>query len=251
MKSAWLFLCVMFLIGCDSRKVERLEWPVMGTVAAVQSRGGDEKALKRAVAEVKKVFCEVESLLNAHNPKSELVRLSQCTDAEILSNCNSVVRGCYEAAFRFRDETGWRFDPRWKGPGTLDLGAIAKGYAVDLAYEKLKDCGTELLIDLGGNLKVVSGAWKVQVAGSRQVVVLTNAMACATSAEYFRGSHIKDAKTGRAPERKIYSVTVVHESSAMYADALSTAMFIMGRKDGDEFLSRNYPAARAIWIGGK
>jgi thiamine biosynthesis lipoprotein ApbE len=247
---AWcvmLSACCAGLAGCGKAPIERVEWPVMGTVAAVQSRNCDGDVLKRAVADVKEVFAQIESLLNAHNPQSELSRLAVCADDEILNRCNPLVRDCYLGAFRVRNETGGRFDPRWKGPGTLDLGAIAKGYAVDLAYEKVKDCGAELLIDLGGNLKVVSGTWKVGIAGSAQQITLTNAMACATSAEYFRGSHIRDARTSRAPVSRLYSVTVVHPTSAMAADALSTVMFIYGKEQGNVFLNRYYPMARALW----
>lgn len=247
MKPVLFLTAALMLSGCGQRKIERLEWPVMGTVAAVQSRGGDGDGLKRAVSEVKSVFSEIERLLNAHDPESELSRLAGLPDKEILGRCSPSVRPCYEAAFRLRDETGGRFDPRWKGPGTLDLGAIAKGFAVDLACEKVKDSGFELLVDLGGNLKAVTGNWRTLIAGSDETLTLAGGMACATSAEYFRGRHIRDAKNRGAPAGAGNSVTVVHPASAMLADALSTAVFILGREKGSEFIRLRYPDAVVVW----
>lgn len=247
MRIVRLFLAAVAVAGCSERKVERLEWTVMGTVAAVQSRGGSAAETKRAAAEVKAVFAGIELLLSAHDPKSELNALAGLSDDEILRRCSASVRPCYAAAFKLRDETGGRFDPRWKGAGTLDLGAIAKGYAVDLACEKVKGVTMELLIDLGGNLKAVSGQWRTLIAGTDAMLTLTGGMACATSAEYFRGSHIRDAGSGGEPKGAGRSVTVVHPSSAMLADALSTVMFIFGQESGEKFTGRHYPEACAVW----
>ena len=245
----FLLAAVLLLSGCAERgETARLEWVSMGTVAAVQFRGGETEMRKRVVREVRGIFAEIERLCNAHDGKSELSSLAGLPDEEVLRRASPVVRPCYEAAFKLRDQTSGRFDPRWKGNGTLDLGAIAKGYAVDLACEKAKESGLEALIDLGGNLKAVSGEWRTLIATSSQTLVLTGGMACATSAEYFRGAHIRDAKSKARPDGTIRSVTVVHPSSAMLADGLSTVMFILGRERGEAFLRRHYPEARTVWI---
>jgi thiamine biosynthesis lipoprotein len=245
----FLLAVVLLLSGCAERgETARLEWVSMGTVAAVQFRGGEAEVRKRVVREVRGIFAEIERLCSAHNAKSELSSLAGLPDEEVLCRVSPVVRPCYEAAFKLRDQTDGRFDPRWKGNGTLDLGAIAKGYAVDLACEKAKESGLEALIDLGGNLKAVSGEWRTLIATSSQTLVLTGGMACATSAEYFRGAHIRDAKSKARPDGTIRSVTVAHPSSAMLADGLSTVMFILGRERGEAFLRRYYPEARTVWI---
>ena len=258
-------------VGCERQRVERVEWTVMDTVAAVQWKTGPSVDSKRLVATAKGVFEKIETLLNAFEPTSELSRLAKLGDAEVLAKCDPLVRPCYEAAFRLRDETGGVFNPRWRGPDTLDLGAIAKGYAVDLAAAELaKICGsTEVLIDLGGNLKVVTGTWMTGVADpveasqtsqtsppqknpqtsqTPQTFELASHMACATSAQYFRGAHIKDGRDGSDVTGTIVSVTVVDPASAMMADGLSTVMFLLGREKGEVFLKDRHPAARAIWI---
>ena len=235
--------------GCSrSPAVERLEWPVMGTIAAVQHRGA-AAAARRLAAQARADFAALEKLLNRFDPDSELSRLAGLSDAEVLARCDARVRPCYAAAFRLRDESGGAFDPRWRGRGTLDLGAIAKGFALDAAAKSAGSTGDggKLLLDLGGNLKVVRGEWKTAVAASDLTLTLTNGMAAATSAEYFRGKHIIDARTGNAVTNGFKSVTVVHPTSAMLADGLSTVCFLLGEADGEALLKKHHPEARAYW----
>jgi thiamine biosynthesis lipoprotein len=79
-------------------------------------------------------------------------------------------------------------------------------------------------------------------------IVLTNGMACATSGEYERGKHIYDGRTGLAVTNNLVSVTVVHPSSAMVADGLSTTLFVLGVEAGERFLKAHHPEATAYWI---
>ena len=215
----------------------------MGTVAAFICRNSDD--LKMA-ADVVDVFKNVEGLLNAHNPDSELSRLAHLSEDEILASCDAEMRPCYETAFRLMRESGGAFNPRWRGPGTLDLGGIAKGFALDIAAERIN--AAEAMLDLGGNLKSCGGEWNVGIYGDADSrLCLDSRQACATSAEYARGKHIYDGRTGLAVSNDVYSVTVVHPASAMLADGLSTILFIFGREKGDDFLRTYHPEARAIW----
>jgi thiamine biosynthesis lipoprotein ApbE len=241
-------LLSLLLAGCAAEKrIERVEWTVMGTVAAVQFRGEVDRAV---VAEVRRVFREVEEKLNSHDPSSEIRRLSSESDGKAVQMCDPRMRPCYEAAFAFREETEGRFHPRWRGEGTLDFGAVAKGFAVDLAARAVADktAGKDVLIDLGGNLKSVSGTWKTAIANCGETISLAPGEACATSAAYYRGGHIKDGTSGRTAQTDVFSVTVVHPSSAMTADMLSTAMYIMGEAKGRKFLSERYSTARAVFV---
>ena len=132
-------------------------------------------------------------------------------------------------------------------PGVeLDLGGIAKGYAVDLAYARLEAAGAaNFLLDLGGNIRVrgsprADGSpWRIGVRDpgdpTKTVgdpVPLKSGQAVATSGSYERFveiggrrySHIVDPRTGRPVERG-GSVSVV-APTAMEADARSTALFV-------------------------
>lgn len=245
-------LCVM--AGCGKAPIERVEWPVMGTIAAVQTKGATAEETAKFAREAKEAFACVEKLLSAHDPNSELSRLAMFSEAEILERCDESVRPCYEMAFDLMRKSGGAFNPRWRGPETLDMGAVAKGFAVDLAADAVKECYEKagenmpmMLIDLGGNLKAVKGAWTVGVKDGESFV-LHEGEACATSARYYRGDHIKDGRTGETVVNDIYSVTVIHPKSAMLADGLSTTLFILGREKGEEFLKKHYSDARAVWL---
>lgn len=136
----------------------------------------------------------------------------------------------------------------------LDLGGIAKGYAVDAAYERLEAAGARsFLIDLGGNMRgrgTARGArpWTVGVrdpferGGLLGTVQLTDGLAVATSGNYeqyvyIEGkpyTHIIDPRTGY-PTRGMAGVTVIGDS-ATEVDALSTALFILGPEEGMRIL---------------
>lgn len=158
-------------------------------------------------------------------------------------------------------KTGWRSVLREAGgngvtfsfaaPGMeLDLGGMAKGYAVDLAFERLRAAGfRDFLINLGGNIRVSGNpepgrdSWHVAVRDpddpsktTGEAIALTNGQAVATSGSYARFveidgrrySHIIDPRTGH-PVEPGGSVSVV-APSAMLADGYSTAYFVMGRR---------------------
>lgn len=231
--------------GTDAR-----EWIAMGTVARVSAKDGGVADCTAA----RETFARLEKLLSAHDKRSELSRLAPLADDAVLARCAPETRACYAAAFRFRDETDGLFNPRWRGTNTLDLGAIAKGFAVDAAAARHPAAGKPLLIDLGGNLKAVRGVWKTGVRDPRNpgawvaAFALSNGMACATSGAYARGEHIRDGRTGAAARTDVASVTVIHPSSAMLADALSTTLFLLGEEKGEAFLRARHPEARAIWV---
>ena len=256
--------CCLALAGCGNVESDRVEWTVMGTVAALQTRGvGDVSKVKALVEETKSIFGEVERRLNAHCPTSDVSRLAALPQADVPLRCAAADRPCYEAAFRLMKASGGAFNPHWRGPGTLDLGAIAKGFAADLAADAAGAVGVDALVDLGGNLKAArssSRPWRTGVKdpngnGFAAVVELRGGEALATSATYFRGSHIFDGRTGRAVTNGVASVTVLCES-AMWADGLSTTLFVLGPEDGRAFLvniirSGHVPGGAppaALWI---
>ena len=233
-------LLVVLALGCSRAPIERVEWPVMGTIAAVQFRGGPEDG--PTTLWIQKAFLQVMDEFNAFDKDSVINRTGFCSEFG---------KPCWDFAFRLKDETGGAFDPLWKGNGKLDFGAVAKGFAMDVAAESVrmnsspKQC--DLLIDLGGNLKAVKGDWTVGIKDGESFV-LHEGEACATSARYYRGDHIKDGRTGADVTNGVYSVTVIHPKSAMLADGLSTTLFILGREKGEEFLKKHYSDARAIWL---
>ncbi|MCM8782774.1 MAG: FAD:protein FMN transferase [Candidatus Omnitrophica bacterium] len=136
----------------------------------------------------------------------------------------------------------------------IDLGAIAKGYAVDCAIKKLKENGIKsALINAGGDIYCLGDkfgkAWQVGIRDPktkkiRKVLRLTD-KAVATSGDYEvffihrdrRFSHIFDPRKGRPVDAGISSVTIV-ANDCLTADALATAVFVMGKERAEELMSR-------------
>ncbi len=137
---------------------------------------------------------------------------------------------------------------------TLDLGAVAKGLAVDTAARELEPYH-DFAIDAGGDLYLAGhnpqgGKWSVGIRHPRrdgEIIdsLLVSDQAVCTSGDYERPAfageqadehHILDPRMGRSP-RNVASTTVV-ASGAMLADALATAAFVLGPAPGIQFLNR-------------
>ncbi len=155
------------------------------------------------------------------------------------------------------------------GGAELDFGAIAKGYAVDVVYERLVTNGfTDFLINLGGNIRVCGSPepgrkeWNVAVRDpsgrhppSPLPRPLRSGEAVATSGSYerfveidgHRYSHIIDPRTGHPVDNGVGSVSVI-APTAMEADAYSTTLFVLGREAGFAFIAHR-PNCTAVFIG--
>lgn len=235
----------------------------MGTVAALSFRGASPSERGEMRAEVREVYASLAAKLNAWNPESELSRLTTTNDWT--AQVSPEVRPCYATAFRLMAESAKAFNPllaaelRAKGftrnAALIDLGAIAKGFAVDCAYAALVEKNAQapdFLLDLGGNLRAGGGIWKVGVrnpfgSGFCATVELQPGEALATSGTYERGNHILDGRTGETAAAGVAFVTVL-APSAMLADGLSTTLFVLGAAEGRQFLARHYPTVCAFWV---
>jgi FAD:protein FMN transferase len=134
-------------------------------------------------------------------------------------------------------------------PLTLDLGAVAKGLAVDAAARELTPF-EDFAIDAGGDLYMgglnpQGEPWRVGIRHPRREGELIDALrvsnqAVCTSGDYERkrgaGHHILDPRNGASPHA-VASATVV-APGAMLADALATAAFVLGPQAGIALLNR-------------
>ncbi|WP_227715075.1 FAD:protein FMN transferase [Marinobacter sp. 1-3A] len=146
----------------------------------------------------------------------------------------------------------------------IDLGGIAKGYAVDLGIEHLKSAGVRhARLSAGGDLRLLGDKrgrpWLVGVrdprSENRNVVVLPLAdLAISTSGDYERFfiddqgervHHILSPGTGKSV-RGVQSVTIIG-NDALTTDGLSTAVFVLGPKKGLEMIEK-LPGIDAIII---
>lgn len=137
---------------------------------------------------------------------------------------------------------------------SIDLGAVAKGYTSDKVIECFKENNAASgIISLGGNVyalgkKSDGSPWTVGIVDpfgpdKNMCILSVSDKAVVTSGNYeryFTGSdgkrycHIIDPKTGSPSESGLVSVTVVSASGAE-CDALSTALFVMGKEKALEY----------------
>jgi len=148
----------------------------------------------------------------------------------------------------------------------IGTGGIAKGYALDQAGAILRGGGIENYMIFGGGQVQVHGEregrpWRVGIQHPRDpstyfAALESTGASFSTSGDYehavFDGSgkrwhHIIDTKTGR-PADKSLSVTIM-TAEGIYADALSTAAFVLGPEKALKMLSRIAYPAEAVIVG--
>lgn len=139
----------------------------------------------------------------------------------------------------------------------VDLGAVAKGYAADRAADILRQSGAEAaVLNLGGTVRMYGkkpdgSRFAVGVADPESPAATFGTLSCdegvvATSGGYERYFeldgrryiHILDPKTAKPVDNGVLSVTVVTDSGTT-ADALSTALFVMGLDKATEYYRHN------------
>jgi thiamine biosynthesis lipoprotein len=146
---------------------------------------------------------------------------------------------------------------------SLDLNAVAKGYAVDCAIEKLRSRGiSNAMVRAGGDLRVIGSppgetAWTVQLEdpgkkGMRRSIKLRDqGLSTSGSYENFfvregrRYSHLLDPRTGW-PVEGIASCSVIGRTCTE-SDALSTALFVLGPERALEEFGPKMPVLFGIW----
>lgn len=261
------FVCVFIigillcLSGCESHTRETLF--AMDTVMELQIWGTDSK---KAVQTVGYLLTDLEDAWSAVAPDSALQRDDLANDPLL------------DRAMELKKRTGGAFDPQlgaviaaWGfydksytvpsqqqldaalAAKRWDLGGAVKGYAGDLAVERLAALDVDrAILNLGGNIQTYGekpgGApWSIGIQNPDGgdylgVVSVDGTMAVVTSGDYqryfekdgVRYHHILDPKTGMPAQSGLRSVTVICRDG-LTADGLSTALFVMGLEKGSQF----------------
>ncbi|HML45423.1 MAG TPA: FAD:protein FMN transferase, partial [Clostridia bacterium] len=146
-----------------------------------------------------------------------------------------------------------RLDPG----GAVDLGALAKGEALDRSVDLLRSLGVETaLVNLGGSVyalgkKPDGSAWRVAVQrpfggqGGYVGVVTVTDLCVVTAGVYERGftldgtyyHHILDPKTGMPCQTDLLSATIVY-GEGVTADAASTICILLGSEKAMEWVEK-------------
>ena len=185
----------------------------------------------------------IESMLSTWRDDTELARVNRgATPGPELAALLAITND-------YRRQTNGAFDPhirallnKWgirEGNGDgYEEGAFAKGYAIDRMLDLLQREGaTHAVINFGGQIGTLAST-EVTIADpkhrDRAIVALTlQQRSLSTSSTSEKPNHIIDPRSGRpVPARG--SVSVIHDS-ALIADILSTALYVMGREQGLEW----------------
>lgn len=153
---------------------------------------------------------------------------------------------------------------------SVDLSAIAKGYAVDAVVAGLEAAGIDnYMVEVGGEVRVgghrqPGEPWRIGIerpdAGAQHILraVPLVDLSLATSGNYrnfyvLAGrtvGHTIDPRTGRPIDHNGASVSVIHEQ-CMMADALATTLMVMGPEDGLLWATERGIAALFVTYDGK
>lgn len=260
--------------------------PLLGTFVEITARGGDKRLLARGIEAGFDAIARVNRLMSFHDPLSDVSRMNR----EAFPKGVSVHPWTWQvmrAAKRFAEEshgafditvapllTKWNYLPdrcyRFSPTSTsrdiflrrhyevffcrdliVDLGGIAKGFAVDRAVEALKDNGVRAgIVNAGGDLRTFGPdsqfihlrhpAEPTRIAGA----VRLRERAMATSGIYFERrkhhaqyvSQLLDGRSGRTA-RELISVSVA-AAECMVADALTKVVFAL-REEAAGLLARH------------
>jgi len=244
--------------------------PLLGTLVEIKATGADQvlsAAVDAAFAEIERV----QRLMSFHDPNSDVSLLNRCAYKRaikinprtwaVLARAREIAKvsgGAFDVTVAPR-LVKWGFLPaadgaanlevkqdgyrrielledcavRFREPAQLDLGGIAKGYAVDRAARALEEHGIrDYVVNAGGDLRVGATAEAIHVrhpACPQQLIPvgMLRTAAIATSADYFtrkkiggRYVHAIVAPSGGRPAKQRASVSVV-AAECMTADALT------------------------------
>jgi thiamine biosynthesis lipoprotein len=234
-------------------------------------------------------FTRLEALLSRFRPDSELSRLNRfgaldagpdlfevvrlALDARARTDGlfdptvhDAVVAAGYDRSFELLPEDGEGGGPARCGgaveltgstirlaPGVrLDLGGIAKGYAVDRAVALLSRAGS-CLVNAGGDLAVAGGAWPVAVEDAGLTLELSSGAIATSGRDRRRWTrageerhHLIDPRSGTPADGDLVRATV-YAPTAVEAEVLAKVAFLTGRVDAPHVLVK---AGGRIVVGG-
>jgi FAD:protein FMN transferase len=219
-------LSLVFLGGCGQGHLHKSRQMING--ASVEVISADRNAGKVVFSEMTRIG----KLLNAHDPASEISRLNRQGYLKASAETIYVVK----KAGQFWRESSGAFDITSNKIGfdklqisdniikfpaigiKLDLGAIARGYAVDSAVYRLKKAGIKnALISVDGDIYCLGDKkgkpWKVAVQDPKAKNVIGSL-------------YLRDKAVGT------YGPVTVIASDSTTADVLAVTVYVLGKDKG-------------------
>jgi thiamine biosynthesis lipoprotein len=256
--------------------------PLLGTFVEISARGISSTTLHHAIDRAFGVIERVHRLMSFHDPGSDISKLNRAKAGRVVrvhAWTHQVLRhaqrfavassGCFDITIA-PQLVKWKFLPHYdrkiqpnesdasyrhvelleenrvrlhKDGMLIDLGGIAKGYAVDRAVAELRKCGVETgLVNAGGDLRSFGGrTYQVAIRdprlnGAAFARLLLREHALATSASYFtkkkwRGREIDPiVDPHRCEVDRSYSSVSILAKTCMRADALTKIVMLRGKQ---------------------
>jgi thiamine biosynthesis lipoprotein len=245
-------LAVIILTSCHSNTLETFAGVAMTVPYRIVIAHPNSK-VQEVIAST---FDEIDQIYNKWNPNSEISRLNQL-QAHIQVPISEKLEHFLKITSHYVTLSGGRFDPTlgsgwnkihfenglfWKDEDSIqiDLGGIAKGYAIDLLVERLIALGhPDVFVDWGGEIRVAgrhpdNRPWRIKIPSpGEEIIVELENQAVASSGDYFQYwevdgryfYHITNPLTKTPLEitaTSPSSVTVI-ASTCLEADAIATA----------------------------
>ena len=270
-----LILCIFLLCGCTGNEIHTEQFTTifaMDTVMTMDIWGEDAQLAATSMAAR---IAELEKDWSATNPDSILTRMNRGENVELSGAAEALLvriealsqrtGGAFDPKLRTVSELWGFYNDEHRVPAReaildalgeqqWDLGAAMKGYAGQECTALLAELEIDrALLNLGGNVQTYGekpdgSPWRIAIQNPDPaedylgIVEVTGTMAVVTSGDYqryfeqdgVRYHHILDPETGYPADSGLRSVTVICRDG-LTADALSTALFVMGLEDAVEF----------------
>lgn len=263
-------------------------WPAMGTTLRVIVWDADTTRALALMEHARAAVARADSLMSAGYAVSEIAAANRRAGTDSTTTLSPWTAAVLDSALAVAAASGGAYDPTADSAAThggyrgvrfdraarqlslatrgmrLDLGGMARGFAVDRALDALRAAGvSRAVIDMGGNFAMLGPApvgprWSVglrnpRYPGAVYAAVQMEASALATAAGFdpFLASegvlftHRHDPRS-RRPAHGVASVSVI-TASALLSDALSRAFYVLGPEAGCR-LAAQYRGVDAVWV---
>jgi thiamine biosynthesis lipoprotein len=211
--------------------------------------GAAESACRTVLEEIDRLA----SILDTRNAASEISQLEKSSRRDVSPDLSKVLRGYEYWEYRTNGIVSVRPD----GIGTpLNVDALGKAYILDGAAKAAKTTWPPidaLLLNIGGDIVTWGRSCRIAIADPAAPydnaapltwINLHNA-AVASSGTYARGAHMKDARTGQAPE--FTAAATVVAADAVTANALATMLCLTSAEEGVPVVEST-PGAMALRV---
>ena len=270
-----LILCIFLLCGCTGNEIHTENFTTifaMDTVMTMEIWGEDAQLAATSIAAR---IAELEKDWSATDPDSVLSRMNREENADLTAEAEALLvriealsqrtGGAFDPKLRAVSELWGFYNDEHRVPAReaildalgeqqWDLGAAMKGYAGQECAALLSELKIDrAMLNLGCNIQTYGekpdgSPWRIAIQNPDLtedylgIVEVTGTVAVVTSGDYqryfeqdgVRYHHILDPETGYPADSGLRSVTVIC-SDGLTADALSTALFVMGLEEAVEF----------------